>query len=193
MGDSNVCVSLCVCPSLMIYCDKWSAINKQQASHPSVHTNKQTNSGHRQTDHQAEWQPGLGWSITVRQRSVCACWSVFLCHIRAWMPVCTSAYVDECGHMFLVIFMHVLWLPVGLLACHMLCVSEWESVCVGCNPSWSGTTQQPVQRPVCIITACPAAQDRQTRLRALSRKTQTSHPHHRNPCGPALPGPALWL
>lgn len=52
-----------------------------------------------------------------------------------------------------------------------------------------GTTQQPVQRPVCIITACPAAQDRQTRLRAPSCKTQTSHPIAKTPGGPGL-GPA---
>lgn len=26
----------------MIYCDEWAAVNKQQASRPSVHTNKQT-------------------------------------------------------------------------------------------------------------------------------------------------------
>lgn len=44
-----------------------------------------------------------------------------------------------------------------------------------------GTTQQPVQRPVCIITACPAARDRQTRLRALSCKTQTSYPNAGRP------------
>lgn len=49
-----------------------------------------------------------------------------------------------------------------------------------------GTTQQPVQRPVCIITACPAARDRQTRLRALSCKTQTSHPN----AGRPRPSPA---
>lgn len=65
-----------------------------------------------------------------------------------------------------------------LSACSIICMCFWVRKCayVGCNPSRSGTTQQLVQRPVYIITACPAATDRQTRLRALSYKTQTSHP-----------------
>lgn len=54
-----------------------------------------------------------------------------------------------------------------------------------------GTTQQPVQRPVCIITACPAAQDRQTRLRAPSCKTQTSHPIAKTPGAPASAQPSV--
>lgn len=72
-----------------------------------------------------------------------------------------------------------------------VCVCFAESKCVRCNPSQSGTTQQPVQRPVCIITACAAARYRQTRLRALSYKTQTSHPIAETPV--VQPSPALWF
>lgn len=59
---------------------------------------------------------------------------------------------------------------------------------MGCNQSQVDTTQQPVQRPVCIITACPAAWDRQTRLGAPSYKTQASHPIAETPA--VQPNPA---
>lgn len=186
-GLQSACV--CVCPSLMIYCDKWSAINKQQAIHPPVHTNKQTNKQRRRTNRpsgrvMAEFKV-INQSSTGRDERVQP-WTMKSAELfaRSSLPSTPACVSWVCEHVFLA------WIYEYVLFCQSArreCAYFTESKCVGCNLSQSGTTQQPVQRPVCIITACAAAQYRQTRLWSSELQNTDLPPHCRNPCGPAQP------
>lgn len=104
---------------------------------------------------------------------------------RVRMHVCVQP-----AHKSLLVRLGTCVFGINLFVC---VVASHECVslkCVGCNQTQILTTQQPVQRPVCIITACPAARDRQTRLRSSELQNTDLPPHRRNPCGRAKPSTA---
>lgn len=169
--------------------------HKQTTSKPPVGPHKQTNKQGRRTNRPCDSrvsddQSQLGTEISAASLNcIQGCVLVLACMSAHHPPLRLQA----CKHTLLVGVCAPVC-AVARLPRHMCAFASErvsECACVGCNPSQSGTTQQHVQRPVCIITACPAAQDRQTRLRALSCKTQTSHPIAETPV--ARPSPTLWL
>lgn len=163
---------------------------KQTTSKPLVHPHKQTNKQSKQRRQTNKPSARVTAEFNDQSQLDTSVWAHFGLSVHCCVCVCLSftacmlTRTQVCEHIFEV------KICVNMVASQSSHVRFWASMCVVCNPSRSGTTHQRVQRPVCIITACPAAQDRQTGLRALSSKTQTSHPIAETPV--ARPSPAFW-
>lgn len=192
-----MCVCVCIRSSLMIYCDKWSATSKQQASHSSIHTNKltnKTNRGDRQTSHQAEWRPSLRWSITVRQIQISV--GLFSCdqglRVHCCVYLCFTACIIACMHVYTYTNVWPYFWGMNLCVCgcqstlHM-CVSE--QACV-----WYVTQAEAAQH-ISLFKGLFVLLQLVQLLRTDKQDLELWAAKHRPPTPsqkPLWPSPALW-
>lgn len=109
--------------------------------------------------------------------------------IRAYW--CSQAFTCRCENVDMWFWYKFVRMCTQLSACSIICMCFWvrKCACVGCNPSWSGTTQQLVQRPFILLQLVQLLRTDKQDLELWATKHRPPTPLLK----PLWPNPVLWL